>query len=115
MPTPICRWQPRWPIPAICKDADGNVAFFSAGYPHFLVPFFALIPLVGLRGANRGPLLLLYGTVILYCGIHAAAYVIYRYRLPAMPLMTVLAGAGIHYVYLWCSTARSRVRTHQPS
>ena len=80
-----------------------------------LIVAFALIPLAALRGRNSRPLALLYGTVLLYCAIHAAAYVIYRYRLPAMPLMTILAAAGIHYVYLWCVTARSRNRSHQAS
>lgn len=82
---------------------------------YLVIMGFALIPLIGLRGPNRCPLLLLYGTALLYCGIHAAAYVIYRYRLPAMPLMTILAGAGMHYAYVWCATARTRFRTQNRS
>ena len=82
---------------------------------YVLLVLLALVPLAGLRGASSRPLLLLFGTVILYCGIHAAAYVIYRYRLPAMPLMTILAGAGLHYIYLWFTSLKPRQKSQQVS
>jgi hypothetical protein len=73
-----------------------------------LVIGFAMVPLYRFRELGRGEVII-FSTVILYCAIHAAAYVIYRYRLPVMPLMSVLAAVGMHYVYLWSTSARSRL------
>ena len=43
---------------------------------------------------------LIHGAVVLYRVIHAVAYVISRYRLPAMPLMSILAAVGPRYPYV---------------
>lgn len=44
--------------------------------------------------------LILYATVLLYCLIHAAAYVIFRYRIPIMPIMCILAVGGIYFIQM---------------
>ncbi len=60
----------------------------------------ALLPLLFFRKLERSHLIL-YATVLLYCAIHAASYVIFRYRLPAMPIMSVLSVYGIWLGYAW--------------
>jgi hypothetical protein len=65
----------------------------------------ALLPLMFYKKLNRGHLIIL-ATVILYCVIHAAAYVIFRYRLPIMPLMCILSVIGIHFIYSWWERKR---------
>lgn len=54
----------------------------------------ALLPLVFWRHLTAR-LLTVYGLVLAYCVIHGAAYVIYRYRLPIMPLVTILTATGL--------------------
>src|SRR5690606_3190335 len=43
----------------------------------------------------RGALLPLFGMIVAYALLHAAFYIIYRYRLPVMPLITVIAAVAI--------------------
>ncbi len=57
-----------------------------------IVPL-ALVPLFRPRSLTREGLLC-FGTVLLYCAPYVVTYVIYRYRLPAMPVMSVLAVYG---------------------
>lgn len=54
----------------------------------------ALVPLLSPKklNANHG---ILYLSILLYFGIFTIAYVIYRYRLPIMPLMSVTAVVGL--------------------
>ncbi len=52
--------------------------------------------------------LIMLATVILYCVIHAAAYVIFRYRLPIMPFLCILAVSGVNFICLWwCARKQS--------
>ena len=45
----------------------------------------------------------LYLTVGLYCLVHGVAYVMFRYRLPIMPVMCILCVGGVKFVYeAWC-------------
>jgi hypothetical protein len=54
----------------------------------------ALSPLLVREGRSRFALGL-YATVALYTAIHLPVYVIFRYRLPMMPLLCILAGIGV--------------------
>ncbi len=49
-------------------------------------------------------------TIVLYCIIHAAAYIIFRYRVPVMPFLCILAVSGVHFLYLmWQKIQISRL------
>ena len=76
-----------------------------------IVPL-ALVPLFRPRGLTRESLLC-FGTVLLYCAPYVVTYVIYRYRLPAMPIMSVLAVYGAWQLYgaLFKSGAPQQART----
>ncbi len=65
---------------------------------YLLMIALALVPLVFFRRINDRTMIL-YGTVLAYCGVHGIAYVIFRYRLPIMPLVAVLAAAGAYLLW----------------
>jgi hypothetical protein len=44
--------------------------------------------------------------VALYCLIHGAFLIIFRYRLPIMPLMCILAALGLQLAYGWSRSRR---------
>lgn len=93
-------------MPPIHEGKEGNQSLLETlvrvvwAISYCIIMFFALIPLFFYRKLNRSHLIL-YGTALLYCGIHAAAYVIFRYRLPIMPIMCILASQGLYYLYIW--------------
>ncbi|MBL4602318.1 MAG: glycosyltransferase family 39 protein [Emcibacteraceae bacterium] len=95
-------------MPPIHERESGDHPFFESvaelGWLIYycLIIILALVPLVVGRKIDRS-LFILYGTVILYCAIHALTYVIFRYRLPIMPIMCILASQGLNQLYLiWC-------------
>lgn len=67
---------------------------------YVVIILFALVPLLFYRQLNRTHAIL-YSSVALYCLIHGAAYIIFRYRLPVMPMMTLLAASGLQLAYAW--------------
>lgn len=68
----------------------------------------ALIPLVFYKMLNKAHLIL-YSTALLYCVIHAAAYVMFRYQLTIMPIMCILAGYGLSLVHRWWSNKNNSI------
>ncbi|WP_321395912.1 glycosyltransferase family 39 protein [Emcibacter sp.] len=70
-----------------------------------IIVILALVPLLFRQRLNRNHAIL-FGTVALYCLIHAAAYVIFRYRLPVMPLMCILAANGLYLLTEWWKMRR---------
>ena len=63
---------------------------------YVLIIAFSLVPLFQVRRLTKEQYIL-YFSILLYCGIHAAAYIIFRYRLPIMPMVCILAGLGFYY------------------
>jgi len=59
----------------------------------------ALLSLVFFKKFKQGHYIILV-TVVLYCVIHAAAYIIFRYRIPVMPFLCILAVIGVRFFYL---------------
>jgi 4-amino-4-deoxy-L-arabinose transferase-like glycosyltransferase len=76
---------------------------------YLVIVGFAATVLVRLRHLGRGEIILL-SSIGLYCAVYAVTYVGYRYQLPAMPMMSVLAACGMHRTYLWASTAADEIR-----
>ncbi len=70
---------------------------------YILILSTALVPLFFLKKLTRSHATL-YLTALLYCVIHAAAYVIFRYRFPIMPIMCILSGSGILFLCTWWNT-----------
>lgn len=58
----------------------------------------ALIPLFYYKRWDQ-KLLILYGSIFAYCAIHGIAYVIFRYRLPVMSFICILASVGFYWSY----------------
>lgn len=73
---------------------------------YFGIVLLGLTPLFFWKSLNRQHLIL-YSTVVLYCLVHGFAYVIFRYRLPIMPVMTVLSACGLHFLYLYWKHRKS--------
>lgn len=99
-------------MPPIHEGKGGNqskleeiVRLIWAAY-YTVIMFFALLPLFFPRALSRRHLIL-YGTAILYCLIYGAAYVIFRFRLPIMPIMSILAVSGLNFAYLWWGARKS--------
>jgi len=70
----------------------------------------ALVPLLKPKSLSRETIVS-FGTVVLYCAPYMLTYVVYRYRLPAMPIMAVLAVYGARQIYLALSGSRAQRRT----
>jgi len=73
---------------------------------YIVIMVFSILPLLFVKALTRRHAIL-YGTAVLYCVIHGAAYVIFRYRLPIMPIMSILAVSGLHFAYLWWGARKS--------
>jgi 4-amino-4-deoxy-L-arabinose transferase-like glycosyltransferase len=65
----------------------------------------ALIPLLFFKRLERSTVII-YATVALYCLIHGAFLIIFRYRLPIMPLMCILAALGLQLANGWSRSRR---------
>jgi len=74
---------------------EGILRFVWLLYYVFIIAA-AIFPLFHFKKLTRQHFVL-YATVLLYCIIHAAAYVIFRYRIPIMPIMSILAVSGISF------------------
>ncbi len=51
---------------------------------------------------------ILYSSVGLYCAVHMLFYVIIRYRLPIMPLVTIAASCFIWQCYMWLKSREKK-------
>ena len=80
------------------------LAFYS-----LIIPL-SLVPLLRPKNLTR-ELLVCFGTVALYCAPYMLTYVVYRYRLPAMPIMVILAVYGAQQLYAAYSDRRTRQQT----
>jgi len=100
--------------PPIHEGRDGNQSKIENIvrsiwlFYYILVITAALLPFLFIRKLTRMHLIL-YATVLLYCLIHAAAYVIFRYRIPIMPFMCILAVSGISFVQTWWSSKKQSI------
>lgn len=72
-----------------------RIAWFLAYTPLLILSF---APLLNFKNLNRNHAIL-YSTIILYCMIHAATIIMFRYRLPIMPLLCLLSTYGLHYFF----------------
>ncbi len=90
-------WNPPLHEGKKASDFEKKIRFLWLCYYLFIVSA-ALIPLIYFKTLNKNHFIL-YGTVFLYCFIHAAAYIIFRYRIPIMPFLSILAIKGVYILY----------------
>lgn len=65
---------------------------------YVVIMLFFLTSFLFIKSMSKQHLTLLL-TIFLYCAIHGVAYVIFRYRLPVMPLVILMAASGAQFVY----------------
>ena len=80
------------------------LAFYS-----LIIPL-SLVPLLKPKSLTR-EMLVCFGTVLLYCAPYMLTYVVYRYRLPAMPIMAILAIYGARQIYMALFGSHARRQT----
>ena len=91
--------------PPYHEGKEGNLSSLEALtrlawlFHYCIIIILALIPLLFYKKIDRS-YLILYGTTFLYCAIYAITYVIFRYRLPIMPIICILASGGLNFLYL---------------